>query len=235
MVLPPVSTNRQFSLPCFHGNWCGPGCGNGKPIDAVDQCCKTHDECYDDRGYWNCNCDRELVACIKNQPFFGGPDGAAMAVLFDALSAKCKCPSREIKCRGMCVKPCGPGKILDRDCRCVCPRVNCVSPKVMDPVTCRCECPPVLCPTNGRVNPDTCRCEYRPRTPPPDPGIHPPPCDAPEPHYKVINGICVPSCGVAASHAGGPPGRCSLQAGDTTTCAGRVLLPTHDCPICCTT
>lgn len=46
----------------IHGNWCGPG-GGGPIQDAVDQCCKDHDECYD-----NCKAD------WKNKVFgTGGP------------------------------------------------------------------------------------------------------------------------------------------------------------------
>ena len=46
----------------IHGSWCGPG-GGGPIQDAVDQCCKDHDECYD-----NCKAD------WKNKVFgTGGP------------------------------------------------------------------------------------------------------------------------------------------------------------------
>ena len=45
-----------------HGNWCGPGHGgeHGDPIDALDAACKLHDQCYDEKGYLACSCDREL-------------------------------------------------------------------------------------------------------------------------------------------------------------------------------
>lgn len=52
-------------LPCLYGRWCGPGCsGPGAPIDELDQCCKSHDECYGRRGYFNCGCDRDVVNCV---------------------------------------------------------------------------------------------------------------------------------------------------------------------------
>lgn len=45
-----------------YGNWCGPGySGPGDPIDVVDMCCKSHDQCYDQRGYSTCSCDKELL------------------------------------------------------------------------------------------------------------------------------------------------------------------------------
>jgi hypothetical protein len=189
----------QDGARCLYGNWCGPGCGHGKPKDRVDECCKVHDECYRDHGYFYCNCDRELAACVRSYPFYESPwadlFGDVMAAVFDRMAATCGCPEGERKCHGACVKPCGPGKVF---------------------------------------NSVTCRCENPPGTHPPDPGSHPPPCDAPYPNYMVIDGTCVPSCGVAASHAGGPPGKCALE-GNTTICAGQALLPSWDCPICCTT
>jgi len=41
--------NRQRKLGfCYPGyKYCGPGCsGPGAPTNAVDACCKQHDECY---------------------------------------------------------------------------------------------------------------------------------------------------------------------------------------------
>ena len=47
----------------IYGNWCGPGnSGPGQPIDAVDGVCYLHDKCYDDNGYFDCACDRDLIA-----------------------------------------------------------------------------------------------------------------------------------------------------------------------------
>lgn len=54
----------QPALPCIYGNWCGPGCGGGPVKDDVDGCCKTHDECYDRRGYFCCACDLQLLSCV---------------------------------------------------------------------------------------------------------------------------------------------------------------------------
>ena len=46
-----------------YGNWCGPGHGgSGTPIDAVDEVCCRHDQCYCEDGYLDCSCDRDLLA-----------------------------------------------------------------------------------------------------------------------------------------------------------------------------
>ena len=63
-------------LPCLYGRWCGPGCsGPGAPIDALDTCCQTHDQCYSRRGYFNCGCDRALLDCIAPLRDPGTPMG----------------------------------------------------------------------------------------------------------------------------------------------------------------
>ncbi|MEY8321923.1 hypothetical protein AAK894_12775 [Lachnospiraceae bacterium 46-61] len=52
----------------FYGNWCGPKhTGHGDPIDYLDKQCKIHDECYADNGYFNCDCDKELVEAIDRK------------------------------------------------------------------------------------------------------------------------------------------------------------------------
>src|SRR5215203_4510942 len=52
----------------IYGNYCGPGFGDVSgdtvPIDAVDSVCRTHDLCYDASGYFNCGCDRGLIAAM---------------------------------------------------------------------------------------------------------------------------------------------------------------------------
>jgi hypothetical protein len=46
----------------FYGNWCGPGnSGPGTPVDAVDEVCCRHDQCYSSRGSLDCSCDRDLI------------------------------------------------------------------------------------------------------------------------------------------------------------------------------
>lgn len=61
-VLNPPA-NVEAGLP-VHGNFCGPGYGDqNKPaLDAVDHQCKVHDACFDNKGYFDCGCDRALLA-----------------------------------------------------------------------------------------------------------------------------------------------------------------------------
>lgn len=63
----------NIGLPVY-GNWCGPGHGGGTPVDAVDAACQTHDNCYGDRGYFDCQCDDQLVQQL-NQALNSGTVG----------------------------------------------------------------------------------------------------------------------------------------------------------------
>lgn len=46
--------------------WCGPGnSGPGAPVNTLDRLCMHHDKCYARKGYFNCSCDRELLAGIN--------------------------------------------------------------------------------------------------------------------------------------------------------------------------
>ena len=78
----------------LYGNWCGPGHGgHGPPIDAVDEVCCRHDQCYCAEGYLECSCDRDLVASMpgaiadSNTP----PDGQAFGLLAMSLFAASPC------------------------------------------------------------------------------------------------------------------------------------------------
>ncbi|MGA3603164.1 hypothetical protein [Lysinibacillus agricola] len=58
---------------CLPGGYqhCGGNCGygsthgGGKPINATDTCCVSHDRCYDVFGYGDNCCDKELVSCVS--------------------------------------------------------------------------------------------------------------------------------------------------------------------------
>ncbi|GLC87190.1 Parvovirus coat protein VP1-like protein [Lysinibacillus piscis] len=59
---------RGFCVPGY--NYCGPGCsGPGKPTNAVDACCKQHDECYARYGR-TAYCDQLFQNCL--QPYMQG-------------------------------------------------------------------------------------------------------------------------------------------------------------------
>ncbi len=66
----PYRAVAPSGLPIY-GNWCGPGYGSGTPTDEVDACCMVHDHCYDAHGYFHCDCDHALIACLapKTNPF----------------------------------------------------------------------------------------------------------------------------------------------------------------------
>jgi hypothetical protein len=53
----------EWGIP-VHGNWCGPGHGGGTPIDGLDSACKIHDQCYEKNGYFDCDCDDQLLTNI---------------------------------------------------------------------------------------------------------------------------------------------------------------------------
>lgn len=50
---------------------CGPGCGDGLTygegthINAIDNCCRAHDHCYDVFGYGDHCCDQTIDNCAK--------------------------------------------------------------------------------------------------------------------------------------------------------------------------
>lgn len=52
--------HKALRIPVW-GNWCGPGYGAGTPKDTLDALCMEHDLCYGERGYWDCQCDYDLI------------------------------------------------------------------------------------------------------------------------------------------------------------------------------
>ncbi|WP_235617157.1 hypothetical protein [Lysinibacillus mangiferihumi] len=59
-----TTMNAKKGIPIW-GNWCGPGHGSGTPQDVLDRGCQIHHKCYEDKGYFSCSCDWELVAYIN--------------------------------------------------------------------------------------------------------------------------------------------------------------------------
>jgi len=94
---PPASSG---GLPVY-GNYCGPGHGDPTyttpPVDAVDAVCQAHDRCYDTRGYFNCGCDRALIAAMPGAilatPSRAGRAAGALVAGFFA-GWPCQCPAR---------------------------------------------------------------------------------------------------------------------------------------------
>ena len=80
------SAGQFHGLPCLYGKWCGPLCGGpGAPIDDVDQCCQAHDQCYADRGYFDCRCNRDLMACVAPKINFNSRKGLAALGVWKAF------------------------------------------------------------------------------------------------------------------------------------------------------
>jgi len=94
-------TPQQLGLPIY-GRWCGPGHGgralnDPPPIDAVDEACMMHDLCYDNRGFFDCGCDRELIlnmpgAILRTPTVLGQNAGTAVMNYF--MQSPCSCRHR---------------------------------------------------------------------------------------------------------------------------------------------
>src|SRR6266852_688604 len=82
-----LSGVHPAQLPCLYGNWCGPGCsGPDAPVDDVDECCRIHDGCYGDRGYFACSCDQELLGCVGPKMDAWTEKGLAAAAIWTYFS-----------------------------------------------------------------------------------------------------------------------------------------------------
>ena len=91
---PPRYLNSlDFSL---YGCYCGKGNAGGEPVDDVDECCKTHDDAYDDAPE-DCDCteifsgtSRYTYDCDDGDPTFTG-GGSCAEYCFDADKAAAEC------------------------------------------------------------------------------------------------------------------------------------------------
>ncbi|WP_228550168.1 phospholipase [Salinibacillus xinjiangensis] len=74
---------KEMYVCVFPGyRWCGPGCsGPGAPINDVDACCKRHDFCLK-RGRSFCECDREMMKCLRNKKSLSTKKGRVAALMY---------------------------------------------------------------------------------------------------------------------------------------------------------
>lgn len=70
--------------PLVRYNWCGANCGSGPTVNALDNCCKYHDHCYDANTKYpeRCGCDRIIIECANQT------DDAGSSRIVGAFSAK---------------------------------------------------------------------------------------------------------------------------------------------------
>lgn len=89
-----VEQALPFCIPGY--KHCGPGCGDNKtfgggtPINSIDNCCRSHDRCWDSFGDWDACCDKRLVNCVT--PYRGSNQGVVNAIVstFGYNALKCK-------------------------------------------------------------------------------------------------------------------------------------------------
>jgi hypothetical protein len=85
-----TAAGEKISIPVY-GNWCGPGHGSGTPVDAVDDACRRHDQCYAKNGYFNCNCDAKLLADLGPAAAKSGAAGRLAATAIGAYFSVAPC------------------------------------------------------------------------------------------------------------------------------------------------
>ncbi len=79
-VIEAPSKNIIESLMPTYGNWCGANHPTDinhadAPINSVDRACMTHDFCYQEKGYFDCGCDKaindELIVGLREHQYAG--------------------------------------------------------------------------------------------------------------------------------------------------------------------
>ncbi len=71
-----------------HGNWCGPGYGNGlPPTDPLDAACMRHDICTARVGSFSCGCDIALMSELRATPWPNPGIRAKARAIYDAIAA----------------------------------------------------------------------------------------------------------------------------------------------------
>ncbi|MFC1750393.1 hypothetical protein ACFL2V_16455, partial [Pseudomonadota bacterium] len=75
-----AADKKPASFMPVYGNWCGPDHPKDihnatAPIDLLDTACRTHDFCYEARGYLDCGCDKtlndEIHTALTNKQYQG--------------------------------------------------------------------------------------------------------------------------------------------------------------------
>uniref|UniRef100_R4FIA4 PLA2-Cac-6 n=1 Tax=Cacophis squamulosus TaxID=505434 RepID=R4FIA4_9SAUR len=80
-------TRHYMNYGCF----CGSG-GHGTPVDALDMCCKTHDDCYGEAEKQSCN------PRLTKYDYYCGKDGPICSVKKKCQRFVCDCDVTAANC-----------------------------------------------------------------------------------------------------------------------------------------
>lgn len=97
LLLPGLpAAAESFAVPVY-GNWCGMHWGEGEALDVLDDLCRWHDLCIDDRGPNDCACDIAFMEALQST---GYPDplmARRARAVFDGIAFV---PCREVAGNG---------------------------------------------------------------------------------------------------------------------------------------
>lgn len=92
LVLAGPAAAEGFVL--IHGNWCGfrnkegPGNSSLPPVDALDEICMRHDQCYDIPDVDTCTCDLELMREVRELDWAEGRSRRLARTVFYGIALK---------------------------------------------------------------------------------------------------------------------------------------------------